>query len=78
MYNTENKLMICPLQNAKLNFPKFCKVYAQQNQKANLIYLYIHLVETFALKTLHTLHEIKPLIPGGNKRLHILKQAYSF
>ena len=49
MYNTGNKLVIYQLQNTKLNFPKFCKMYALQNQKANLIYLYIHLIETFAL-----------------------------
>ena len=47
MYNTGNKLVICQLQNAKLNFPKLCKVYARQNQKPNLIYLYIYLVEAF-------------------------------
>ena len=40
---------ICQLQNAKSNFRKFCKVCARQNQKTNLIHLYIHLVETFAL-----------------------------
>ena len=49
MYNTGNKLVICQLQNAKLNFSKFCKVYARQNQKTNLIYLLITLVETFDL-----------------------------
>ena len=77
--------MICQLQNAKSNFPKFFKVYAQ-NQKTNLI----HLVETIAL-ILHskfvfkklvwlklvtlknTLHALNPLIPLGNKRSHILK-----
>ena len=47
MYNTENKLVICLLQNAKSNFPRLCKAYARQNQKTNLMYLYIHLVETF-------------------------------
>ena len=47
MYNRENKLVICQLQNSKLNFPKLFKVCARQNQKTNLIYLYIHLVETF-------------------------------
>ena len=80
---------LCQLQNAKLNFPKFCKVYAQ-NQKTNLIHLHIHLLETIAL-ILHskvifkklvklklvtiknTLHALNPLIPCGNKRLHILK-----
>ena len=41
--------MICQLQNAKSNFSKFCKVYAQQNQKTNLIHLHINLVETIAL-----------------------------
>ena len=41
--------MTCQLQNAKSNVPKFCKVYARQNQKTNLIYLYIHLVKTFPL-----------------------------
>ena len=95
MYNTGNKLVISQLQNAKSNFLKSCKVYARQNQKTNLIDLYIHLVETFAL-ILHskivfkkifwlklsilkmTLHALNHLIPGGNKRLHILKQAYSY
>ena len=80
---------LCQLQNAKSNFPKFCKVYAQ-NQKTNLIHLHIHLVETIAL-ILHskvvfkklfwlklfilknTLHALNPLIPRGNKRSHILK-----
>ena len=38
-------LVICQLQNAKSNFLKFCKVNERQNQKTNLIYLYIHLVE---------------------------------
>ena len=77
------------IQNAKPNFPKPCKVYAQ-NQKTNLIHLHIHLVETIAL-ILHskvvfkkfvwlklftlknTLHALNPLIPRGNKRSHILK-----
>ena len=49
MYNTGNKLVICRLQNAKLNFSMFHKVYAWKIQKANLMYLYIDLVETFAL-----------------------------
>ena len=89
MCNTGNKIIICQLQNAKSNFPKFCKVYAQ-NQKTNLIHLHIHLVETIAL-ILHskvvfkklvwlklvtlknTLHALNPLIPRGNKRSHILK-----
>ena len=80
---------LCQLQNAKSNFPKFCKVYAQ-NQKTNLIHLHIHLVETIAL-ILHskvvfkklvwlklvtlknTLHALNPLIPRGNKRSHVLK-----
>ena len=89
MCNTGNKIVICQLQNAKSNFPKFCKVYAQ-NQKTNLIHLHIHLVETIAL-ILHskvafkklvwlklvtlknTLHTLYPLIPRGNKRLHVLR-----
>ena len=80
---------LCQLQNAKSNFPKFCKVYAQ-NQKTNLIHLHIHLVETIAL-ILHskvvfkklvwlklvtlknTPHTLNPLIPRGNKRSHVLK-----
>ena len=33
----------------EIEFSKFCKVYAQQNQKTNLIHLYNHLVETIAL-----------------------------
>ena len=49
MCNTGNKIMICQLQNAKSNFPKFCKVYARQNQKANPIQLHIHLVGNIAL-----------------------------
>ena len=47
MYNTGKNLVIAQLQNAKSNFPKFCKVYARQNKKTNRIYLYLHLVETF-------------------------------
>ena len=80
---------LCQLQNAKSNFPKFCKAYAQ-NQKTNLIHLRIYLVETIAL-ILHskivfkklvwlklvtlksTLHALNPLIPRGNKRSHVLK-----
>ena len=89
MCNTGNKIVICQLQNAKSNFPKFCKVYAQ-NQKTNLIHLHIHLVETIALILLskvvfkklfwlklfilkNTLHALNPLIPRGNKRSHVLK-----
>ena len=53
MFNTGNKLVIYELQNAKSNFPKFSKVYARENQKTDLIYLYIHVAETFAL-ILHT------------------------
>ena len=49
MCNKGNKIVISQLQNAKSNFPKFCKVYARQNQKTNLIHLHIHLVETTAL-----------------------------
>ena len=80
---------LCQLQNEKPNFPKFCKLYAQ-NQKTNLIHLHIHLVETIALiphskvvckKLLYlklvtlqnTLHALKPLIPRGNKRSHGIK-----
>ena len=33
MCNTENKIVICQLQNAKSNFPNFYKVYARQNRK---------------------------------------------
>ena len=89
MYNTGNKIVICQLQNAKSNFPKFFKVYAQ-NQKTNLIHLHIHSVETIAL-ILHskvvfkklvwlklvtlknTPHALNLLIPRGNKRSHVLK-----
>ena len=49
MCNTGNKIVICQLQNAKSNFPRFCKVYGRQNQKRNLIHLHICLVETIAL-----------------------------
>ena len=84
-----NGWALCQLQNAKSNFPKFCKVYAQ-NQRTNLIHLHIHLVETIALivhskfvfkkfvwlklvKIKNTLHVLNPLIPRGNKRSHVLK-----
>ena len=33
MYNTGIKIMTCQLQNAKSNFPKFCKVHAPQRTK---------------------------------------------
>ena len=49
MCNAGNQIMICQLQNAKSNFSKFCKVYARQNQKTNLIHLHIYLAETIAL-----------------------------
>ena len=49
MYNAGNKIVICQLQNAISNFPKFCSVCARQNQKTNLVHLYINLAETFAL-----------------------------
>ena len=49
MCNTGKRIVTCQLQNAKSNFPKFCRVYARQNQKTNLIHLHIHLVETIAL-----------------------------
>ena len=41
MCNAGNKIVICQLQNAKSNFANFCKAYAQQNQKTNLIHLHI-------------------------------------
>ena len=87
--------MIYQLQKTKSNFPKFCKAYGPKNQKTNLLYLCLHLAETFAL-ILHskivfkkffwlklsvlknTLHALNPLIPGGDKRSHILQQTYSF
>ena len=34
MYIIGNKIVICQLQNAKSNFPGFCKVHAQQNHKS--------------------------------------------
>ena len=49
MCYTGNKIVIWQLQNAKTNFPKFCKVYARQNQKTNLIHLNLHSAETIAL-----------------------------
>ena len=71
MCNTGNKIVICQLQNAKSNFPKFCKVYARQNQKTNLIHLHIHFVETIAL-ILHSKVVVKKLIW---LKLFILKNA---
>ena len=38
-----------PNTKCQIEFSKFCKVYARQNQKINLIHLHIHLVETIAL-----------------------------
>ena len=70
MCNTGNKIVICQLQNAKSNFPKFCKVYAQ-NQKTNLIHLHIHLVETIAL-ILHSKDVFKKLF---RLKLFILKKC---
>ena len=74
MNNREKKLAICLLQNAKSNFPKFCKIYASQNQKTNLIYLYIHLVETFAL-VLHSKNVFKRLFLAkviNTKKIHCI------
>ena len=93
MCNTGKKIAICLLQNASPNFPMFCKAYARQNKKTNLIDLHIYLVETIALilhskivfkkffwlKVIYTKKcTIMHLIPCGSKRSHILKQAYSF
>ena len=71
MCNTGSKIVICQLQNAKSNFPKFCKVYAWQNQKTNLIHLHIHFLETIAL-ILHSKVVFKKLFWS---RLFILKNA---
>ena len=49
MYSTGNKIVICQLQNANSNFSKFCKVYARKKSETNVVYLYIHLVGSFAL-----------------------------
>ena len=81
-----NKILICQLQNAKSNFQNFCKIYARQLQKTNLIHLHIYLVEAIAL-ILHSkvvfkkifwlklfiLKNTRNTIPRGNKRSHILK-----
>ena len=72
MCNTGNKIIICQLQNAKSNFPKFCKVYAWQNQKTNLIHLHIHLVESMGL-ILHWKVVFKKLFL---LKLFILKMRY--
>ena len=71
MCNTRNNIVVCQLQNAKSNFPKFCKVYAWQNQKTNLIHLHIHFLETIAL-ILHSKVVFKKLFWS---RLFILKNA---
>ena len=49
MYDAGNKIVICQLQNEKSNFPKISKFIHGKKQNTNLVYLYIHLVETFAL-----------------------------
>ena len=81
-----NKILICQLQNAKSTFQNFCKIYARQLQKTNLIHLHIYLVEAIAL-ILHSkvvfkkifwlklfiLKNTRNTIPRGNKRSHILK-----
>ena len=42
----EKKIVMCQLQNAKSNFPNFCKFYARQkSKKKNLV----HLAEASAL-----------------------------
>ena len=81
------KIVICQLQNAKSNFPKFCKVHAPQKTKYKSGIFIEHLVETFALilhskivfKKLFLLklsilrNTLNSLIPSDNKRSHILK-----
>ena len=71
------------------DFPKFCKVRAQQKSKKNLVHLYINLVETFALilnlkivfkyflwlKLLILKNALHALKP---LLTHTKKQAYSF
>ena len=74
MCNTGNKIVICQLQNAKSNFPKFCKVYARQNQKTNLIHLHIYLVETIAL----ILRYIMSYHIFSSHNLHILQKTYKY
>ena len=89
MYNTGNKIVICQLQNAISNFPKFCKVCARQKSKKNLAHLYMSLVESFALilnsKTVFKyLLWLKLLILKNTLHAlnplftHTKKQAYSF
>ena len=88
MYSTGNKLVICQLQNAKSNFPKFWKVYAPQDQKTNLNY-YKHLValifhskiifnKLFWLMLSIMTKYTAWTYPGGSKRLGILQQVCSF
>ena len=61
MCNTGNKIVICLLQSAKSNFPKFSQVYARQNQKTNMRHLHKHFVETIAI-ILHSKVVFKKLI----------------
>ena len=63
---------LCQLQNAKPNFPKFCRVYAQNQKQTNLIYLDIHLAETIAL-ILHSKVVFKKLV---SSKLVTLKMHY--
>ena len=42
MYDIGNKIVICQIQNAKSNFPKFCKVYARQKTKYKSDIIMIH------------------------------------
>ena len=49
IYNAGNKIVIWQLQNAMSDFPKHCKICAQQKSKNKSGTLYINLVETFAL-----------------------------
>ena len=47
MCNAGNKIRDMPTTKCKIEFSKFCKVYARQNQKTNLVHLHIHLKENY-------------------------------
>ena len=82
-------IVIYPLQNTKSNFPKFCKFMHSKNKNiyihlykhlvetfalilnSKIVFKKLLWLKLLILK--NTLDALNPLIPGGNKRSHILK-----
>ena len=93
MCNAGNKIMICQLQNAKSSkvLQSLCTAKSK-NKSDTITYTFSRnhcfnssfksrFQEAFLVNiiyTKNTQYALKPLLPCGNKRSHILKQAYSF